>query len=89
VATPKWTAKAMHAELLVRGDAEIAEHSTRFFKAGPGEYGQGDRFLGVRVPVLRTQAKKCRGAPLKAILSLLRSKWHEERLLAVLLLVQE
>ena len=79
----------MHDELLALGDAAIAEHSTRFFKAGPGEYGEGDRFLGIRVPVLRAQVKKYRGVPLKAVLSLLKSKWHEERLFAVLLLVQE
>lgn len=79
----------MREDLQALGDAKIAEHSTRFFKAGPGEYGEGDRFLGIRVPVLRAQAKKCRGASLKAILSMLKSKWHEERLFAVLLLVQE
>ncbi len=86
---PKLSAKAMHDKLAALGDATIAEHSTRFFKTGPGEYGEGDRFLGIRVPVLRAQAKKNRGVPLKAILSLLKSKWHEERLFAVLLLVQE
>ncbi len=85
----KLSAKAMHDKLAALGDATIAEHSTRFFKTGPGEYGEGDRFLGIRVPVLRAQAKKNRGVPLKAILCLLKSKWHEERLFAVLLLVQE
>jgi 3-methyladenine DNA glycosylase AlkD len=85
----KRSAKAMHDELVALGDAAIARHSMRFFKAGPGEYGEGDRFLGIRVPVLRAQVKKYRGVPLKAVLSLLKSKWHEERLFAVLLLVQE
>ncbi len=79
----------MHTELRDLGDAKIAEHSARFFKAGPGEYGEGDRFLGIRVPVLRSNVKKFRGAPLRATISLLKSKWHEERLFAVLLLVQE
>ncbi len=85
----KLTAKSMHDGLVALGDAAIAEHSMRFFKAGPGEYGEGDHFLGIRVPVLRAQVKKYRGVPLKAVLSLLKSKWHEERLFAVLLLVQE
>jgi len=71
------------------GDPEIAEHSARFFKAGPGEYGEGDRFRGVRVPVLRKHVKTFRGESLRAIVSLLKSTWHEERLFAVLLLVQE
>jgi len=83
------TAKAMRDELRSVGDAKIAAHSARFFKAGPGEYGEGDQFLGIRVPVLRTIVKTFRGAPLRAILSLLKSKWHEERLFAVLALVQE
>ncbi len=83
------TAKAMRSELQQLGNEEIAEHSARFFKSGPGEYGEGDRFHGIRVPVLRSCVKKFRGASLRAILSLLKSEWHEERLLAVLALVQE
>jgi 3-methyladenine DNA glycosylase AlkD len=71
------------------GDPKIAGHSARFFKAGPGEYGEGDRFLGIRVPVLRKNVRAFRGAPLRAIIALLKSPWHEERLFAVLLLVQE
>lgn len=83
------TAAAMRSELRTLGDSDIAAHSARFFKSGPGEYGEGDRFLGLRVPVLRSVVKKYRGAPLRAVLSLLRSSWHEERLFAVLLLAQE
>jgi len=83
------TAKSMRNALRELGDPKIAEHSLRFFKAGPGEYGEGDRFLGIRVPVLRANVRKYRGAPLRAIISLLKSPWHEERLFAVLLLVQE
>ena len=70
------------------GDQMIAEHSSRFFKSGPGEYGEGDRFLGIRVPVLRANVRMFRGASLRAMVSLLKSPWHEERLFAVLLLVQ-
>lgn len=83
------SAKSIHQELLQLGDATIAAHSSRFFKAGPGEYGEGDRFHGVRVPVLRSLVKKYRNASLRTTLSLQKSKWHEERLLAVLLLVDK
>ena len=58
-----------------------------FFKTGPGEYGAGDRFLGVTVPQLRTIAREYRDMPLKYVVTLLQSPWHEERLLALLILV--
>lgn len=69
------------------GDADIAAHSLRFFKTGKGEYGEGDSFLGVRVPVLRKLAKEHRCIPLEAALELLQSPEHEARLLALLILV--
>src|SRR5262245_50506894 len=59
----------------------------RFFKTGPGEYAEGDRFIGVTVPSLRQVCRECRGAPLKHASALLKSPIHEERLLALLLLV--
>lgn len=65
----------------------VAEHSQRFFKTGPGEYGEGDRFIGIRVPVLRKIAREFRNAPAAAVLELLRSPLHEERLLALFLMV--
>jgi 3-methyladenine DNA glycosylase AlkD len=61
----------------------------RFFKTGPGEYGEGDRFLGVMVPQIRAVVKVCRDAPLEEIETLLHSAWHEERLLALLILVDQ
>ena len=81
------TAAAISRELAALGNAEIAEHSQRFFKTGKGQYGEGDRFIGIRVPVLRKQVKRCRDAPLRTLLALLKSPWHEERLFAVLSLV--
>jgi 3-methyladenine DNA glycosylase AlkD len=65
----------------------IAAHSLRFFKTGPGQYGEGDQFLGIRVPVLRSHLPTFRDAPLAAVLETLRSPWHEERLFALLLMV--
>lgn len=61
----------------------------RFFKTGPGEYGEGDRFLGVTVPTLRALAREHQDLPLKQITILLKSPWHEERVLALLILVRQ
>lgn len=67
---------------------QIAAHSQRFFKTGPGEYGEGDQFLGIRVPTLRLLAKQHKSLPLAKTEKLLHSPYHEARLLAALLLVQ-
>lgn len=70
-------------------DPKVAAHSARYFKTGPGEYGAGDRFLGIRVPQLRALARAHRSLPLDAVVEHLRSPWHEERLLALLILVDQ
>jgi len=59
----------------------------RFFKTGPGQYGEGDRFIGVKVPGVRAVCRECRGASLDTIETLLHSPIHEERTLALLMLV--
>jgi len=74
-------------ELRQLSDKEIAEHSQRFFKTGKGQYGEGDRFLGIRVPVLRKIAKEYRGISIDECSQLLKSQFHEERLLSLLILV--
>ncbi|MCP4698715.1 MAG: DNA alkylation repair protein [Gammaproteobacteria bacterium] len=66
---------------------EIAEHSQRFFKTAEGEYGFGDKFLGIRVPVIRQAVKKYKTAPLSVVEKLLKSEYHEIRLFALLLMV--
>ena len=68
-------------------DSEIAEHSQRFFKTGKGEYGYGDIFLGIRVPVLRKAAKQFQYISLTEIQRLLKSKYHEVRLLSLIIMV--
>lgn len=69
-------------------DEPTAEILRRFFKTGPGEYGEGDRFRGIRVPVLRKLCREFRHASIEAISALLDSPWHEDRLLALLLLIE-
>ena len=70
------------------GDKRHAAVSQRFFKTGPGEYGEGDVFIGVRVPVLRKLAAEYSDLSFEETLNLLQSSIHEERLLALLLLVR-
>jgi 3-methyladenine DNA glycosylase AlkD len=81
------TLAAIRARVRPLADARIADASRRFFKTGPGDYGHGDRFLGIRVPTLRKLAREFRAAPVAVSLALLRSPLHEERLLALLILV--
>lgn len=66
-------------------DSRIAAHSQRFFKCAPGEYGEGDLFLGIRVPILRTIARLYKNASVDTVAGLLRSKYHEERLVALII----
>ncbi len=66
---------------------ERARVLQRFFKTGPGQYGEGDRFLGIRVPELREISRLYLNLGQRDTLSLLKSPLHEERLLALLILV--
>lgn len=83
------TAEAVHEKLLSLANPEIAEHSQRFFKTGVGEYGEGDQFLGIRVPVLRKQVTQYQQLPDAEVIRLLHSPFHEERLFALLVWVKQ
>ena len=69
------------------GNHEIARHHQGFFKTGKGEYGEGDRFIGIRVPVLRRLASQQKDMSLETASRLLTSEFHEERQLSLLILV--
>jgi len=75
-------------ELQGLADPDVAAFLARYFRTGPGEYGEGDRFLGIRVPRLRAIARRAREVSVPDALGLLSSEWHEERLLALLILVE-
>jgi 3-methyladenine DNA glycosylase AlkD len=85
-ANPTATADQIVVHLQALGDPEHARFVAGYFRTGPGEYAEGDQFLGIRVPVLRGLLREYRGLPLERTGELLRSPWHEARLLACLLL---
>ena len=60
-----------------------------FFKTGKGQYGEGDEFLGLKVPETRAFVKEYRMLPLSEVEILLKSKWHEVRLCGFLILVDQ
>lgn len=64
------------------------EYLPRFFKTGKGEYGEGDKFLGVVVPNIRLVAKRHKDEPFEVMAGLLQSEWHECRLCSLLMLVE-
>lgn len=84
----RYTAPEISRALHQLANPAIARHSLRFFKTGPGEYGEGDIFLGIRVPVIRQQVRTFCDTDPDEIEKLLASPFHEERLTALLLLVE-
>lgn len=76
------------AEIRKHSNPEKAKILSGFFKTGKGEYGEGDMFLGLTVPESRSIAKKFESLPFKDITKLLKSPYHEERLIALLILVR-
>ncbi len=82
------TAREIQKIIRELADPERQKKSERFFKTGKGDYAENDQFLGIRVPVLRSHAAKFRDTTLEQTLKLLKSVYHEERLLALIMLVQ-
>lgn len=80
------TAAALTRRLRRAADPTRARLLQGFFKTGPGQYGEGDRFLGLRLPAIRALARESRDLPLDEIGRLLASPWHEARLLALVIL---
>ncbi|HSR15162.1 MAG TPA: DNA alkylation repair protein [Gemmatimonadales bacterium] len=80
------TARAVKAAIRRDADPERAEAALWYFKTGPGEYGEGDRFLGVAAAPLRRISRQFRNLPLSEVDRLLASPWHEDRSAAVLIL---
>lgn len=73
----------------MRADATQVPGLSRFFKTGPGQYGQGDRFLGIKVPVTRAVVKECwRHIGLEQVEECVVSEYHEVRLAGLLALVE-
>lgn len=70
-------------------NSEQAKHLQKFFKTGKGEYAEGDIFLGIKVPIQRSIAKKYTNMKLNEIQDIINSKIHEYRLIALLILIQK
>ena len=84
------TANDIISTLLSMGDEWQRENLMHFFKTGKGEYGEGDRFIGIKVPDTRIVVKEAKlRVPLSEIDILLKSEWHEVRLCGFLLLVEK
>jgi hypothetical protein len=86
---PLQIVRSVRRDLRALSSARRAAVNRWFFKTGPGEYGEEDEFLGVTLPQLRRLTRTYQELPREDILLLLRSKWHEERLLALLILVRQ
>lgn len=81
-------------DMLLNGLQNLAEPKqaeilSRFFKTGPGQYGEGDQFLGIKVPAIRKQVADFGKLSRPETLKLLKSPWHEHRLAALLILVRQ
>ena len=79
----------LETEMLAHADAAQVAGLSRFFKTGPGQYGEKDKFLGIKVPITRKVVKECwRQTDFGELERCIRSQYHELRLAALLSLVQ-
>jgi len=83
------TAAALKQELFQISDSEKAAFLPYFFKTGKGQYGEGDKFIGVVVPKLRAMVKKYKTLEFQEIETLLNDEYHECRMLALFFLVDK
>ena len=83
------TTREIQERLRSLGNPEAASFAARYFKTGPGQYGEGDIFLGIRAPVMHGLAREYQTVTMNIALTLLRSRIHEDRLLALLILVRQ
>ena len=82
------TSRAITEHLQHLADPQTADQSRRFFKTAKGQYGYGDIFLGIKVPVVRQVVMKYKNVPSGVAVELLKSAFHEVRLFALLLMVE-
>jgi 3-methyladenine DNA glycosylase AlkD len=83
------TAAAVLKRLRAHADPGRAAAVSRFFKTGPGQYGEGDRFLGLTLPVVRQVSREFRALPRAELIRLLKSPWHEARTVALIIMVDQ
>ncbi|MCF8529078.1 MAG: DNA alkylation repair protein [Aquiluna sp.] len=83
------TADLIRQRLAALSSKSVASNLGWFFKTGPGEYGEGDKFLGVKVPQSRSVAKEFQGSNWATILELSKSEYHEERFCALAILTNQ
>lgn len=89
VGTELSDAKAVASLIFSLRDDAQSDVLMRFFKTGKGEYGEGDAFLGVKVPTVRQVVRRARHLPLTDVHTLLLSPWHEVRLSGLLIVVEK
>jgi 3-methyladenine DNA glycosylase AlkD len=82
------TARKAKSQLLALANDATAEAMRRFFKTGPGQYAEGDRFLGIKTDSLRQLTREFQSLPLDESKKLLCSELHEARMLALMILVR-
>ena len=85
----QYTLIEVKAALQEEANPKTASFLQGYFKTGPGQYGEGDKFRGIKVPVIRKIVRKARRLSMEDVISLLTSPWHEDRLLALLIWVDQ